>query len=131
MTKRWRRWLLGLLLAAALFGGGYYALTCPLKFHSGLWQRHAGLRDRMLDNLLAEHLSAGMNRDQVHALLGEGGSPRQYSVLYQDRAHQIMEEYYYLRDSGPFCADFLILYYDLQGESYVCVTWDQKTVDLF
>lgn len=87
-------------------GGGYYALTCPLGFQPRLWQRHAGLRDRMLDDLLAERLSTGMNRDEVRALLGEGGSPRQYSVLYQDRAHQIMEEYYYLCDSGPFAPIF-------------------------
>lgn len=131
MAKRWMRLLVGLLAAAALLGGEYYALTCPLKFHPGLWQRHDGLRDRMLDSLLADYSLPGMDRDEIVALLGEGGSPQQFSVPYQGQTHQVLEEYYYLRDHGAFYADFLVLYYDLRDGNYVCVTWEQKTVDLF
>lgn len=130
MTKRWRRWLLGLLLAVALLAGEYYALACPLKFHSGLWQRHAGLRDRMLDDLLAERLSTGMNQDEVRALLGEPGDSQ--PLWYNDLEHSsVLRETYYIRDNGVFFADFLVLYYVEQDGNYIYQGHQQETVDVF
>lgn len=130
MAKPWRRRLLGLLLAVALLAGGYYALTCPLGFQPRLWQRHAGLRGRMLDDLLAEHLSAGMNRDEVRALLGEPGDSQ--PLWYNDLEHSsVLRETYYIRDNGVFFADFLVLYYAEQDGDYIYQGHQQETVDVF
>lgn len=129
MKKR-KRLLAGLLAAAALLVGGYHALTCPLGFQPRLWQRHAGLRGRMLDDLLAEHLSAGMNRGEVHALLGEPGDSR--PLWYDDlERSSVLREAYYIRDKGVFYADFLVLYYVEQDGGYIYKGHQQETVDVF
>lgn len=125
-----RRWLVGLLLAAVLIVGGYYALTCPLGFQPRLWQRHAGLRERMLDDLPAGHLSSGMSRGEVHALLGEPGDSR--PLWYDDlERSSVLRETYYIRDNGVFYADFLVLYYVKQDGDYIYQGHQQETVDVF
>ena len=131
MAGKWKRALACLLAVAALAVGGRYVLTCPLPFSPWLWQRFDGLRGRMLDDLLEEHLSAGMTRDEVCALLGGSENSLRFPYDYQEETYEVLRETYYVQDNGVFDADFLSLYYAEQDGNYVYKAHRLETVDLF
>lgn len=131
MAGKRKRILIGLLLAAALVAGGYYALTCPLPFHPWLWQRFDGLRGRMLDDLLEEHLPTGMTRDEVLSLLGGTEHSHPFPYDYQDETCNVLREAYFVRDNGVFYADFLNLYYVEQDGTFLYKAHQLETIDLF
>ncbi len=131
MSKKWKRILAGLLVAVTLVLGGWYALTCPLDFHPWLWKKCDGLRGRMLENLLEEHLSTGMTKDEVCTLLGGTKNSHSFQYDYQGKTYDVLRETYYVQDNGVFYADFLHLYYVELDGNYIYKAHQLETIDLF